>query len=147
MPYFDHLDDHDVVSLWEACNENSWFDWRRRHLDSRAKRAGGRLVDTASAMEELETELARSTPFPWAGQWGEALLKTGVSRDGMMNLVKDWLKRQSEERALLMAAYLVTQFGRRRHLTVLHGHESAQTGRGREIIENASFELRLRSLE
>ena len=147
VPYLDHLADNDVVSLWEACNENGWFDWRRRHLDSSAKRAGGRFVDTASAMKELDKELARSEPFPWVDHWGEALLKTGVSRNGMMNLVKDWLKRHSDEKALRMAADLVTWFGRRRHLIVLHGHKSAQTGRGREIIENASFALRLWSLE
>ncbi len=60
VPYLDHLADNDVVSLWKACNENGWFDWRRRHLDSSAKRAGGRFVDTASAMKELDS----SFPFP-----------------------------------------------------------------------------------
>ena len=147
LPYLDYLDDHDVVSLWDACNENGWFDWRRRHLDSCAKRAGGRFVDTASAMIELDKELARSESFPWLYHWGEPLLKTGVSRHGMMSLVKDWLKHHSEEKALRMAANLVTWFGMRRHLTVLHGHVATQTGRGQEIIQNASFQLRLRCLE
>ena len=147
VPYSDHLADHDVVSLWEACNENGWFDWRRRHLDSRAKRAGERFVDTASAMKELDKELARSEPFLWVDHWGEALLKTGVTLDDMMELVKDWLGRHGEEQALHMAVVLVTRFGRRHHLPVLQSHESAQSERGQAIIDNASFELRLRSLE
>ena len=84
VPYLGHLADHDVASLWEACNENGWFDWRRKHLDSRARQAGVRFVDPASALKELDKELARSQPFPWVHFWGETLLKTGVSRDGMM---------------------------------------------------------------
>ena len=98
-------------------------------------------------MIELDKELARSESFPWLYHWGEPLLKTGVSRHGMMSLVKDWLKHHSEEKALRMAANLVTWFGMRRHLTVLHGHVATQTGRGQEIIQNASFQLRLRCLE
>ncbi len=147
VPYSDHLADHDVASLWEACNENGWFDWRRKHLDSRARRAGVRFVDPASALKELDKELARSKPFLWVDHWGEALLKTGVTLDDMMELVKDWLGRHGEEQALHMAAVLVTRFGRRHHLPVLQSHESAQSERGQAIIDNASFELRLRSLE
>ena len=147
LPYLDHLSDLDIRWLWEACNENSWFDWRRRHLDWRAKRAGGRFVDATSAMKELDKELARSEPFPWVDRWGEALLKTGFTRDDMMELVEDWLGSHGEEQALHMAVDLVTRFGRRRHLPVLQGHESAQSGRGQPIIDNASFGLQLRSLE
>ena len=148
LPYLDHLSDSDILLLWEVCNENRWFDWRRRHLDSRAKPGGGRFVDAVSAMQDLDDELTRSELY-WPGleRLGEGLLKTGVSRDGIMDLLKDWLGRHPEEKALHMSCYLVTRFGKRRHLTVLENHESAQTGRGRAIIDSASFALRRRSLE
>ena len=146
LPYLDYLADHDVTLLWEACNENSWFDWRRRHLDSRARRAGVRFVDAASAMKELDKALARSDRFPWMDRWGEDILKTGVSLESVLELVKDWLKHHDEEKALRVAVDLVTRLGRRRHLTLLSGHTFADSGRGQGIIEDASFALRLRSL-
>ena len=148
LPYIDHLSDSDIRSLWEVCNEHRWFDWRRRHLDLRAKQAGARFVDAASAMQALDNELALSELFwPRLEQWGESLLKTGVSRDGTMDLLKDWLGRHREEKALRMASYLVTRFGKRRHLAVLQSHKSARTERGQAILDNASFALRRRSLE
>ena len=148
LPYLDHLSDYDILSLWEACNDNRWFDWRRRHLDSRAKQGGGRFVDAASALEDLDNELTRAELlWPRLDQWGEVLLKTGVSRDGIMDLLEDWLGRHREEMALRISCYLVTRFGKRRHLTVLENHESAQSDLGRTIIDNASFALRRRSLE
>ena len=146
LPYLDYLADYDVIRLWEACNENGWFDWRRRHLDSRAKRAGVRFVDAASAMKELDKALAHADRFPWMDRWGENILKTGVSLDGVMELVKDWLEPHDEEQAFRVAVDLVTRLGRRRHLTLLSGHTFADSERGQGIIEDASFALRLRSL-
>ena len=85
--------------------------------------------------------------WPRLDQWGEALLKTGVARDGIMELLGDWLGRHREEMALHISCYLVTRFGKRRHLTVLENHESAQSDVGQTTIDNASFALRRRSLE
>jgi hypothetical protein len=33
LPYFQHLSDLAKWSLWEACNDLGWFEWRREHLD------------------------------------------------------------------------------------------------------------------
>ena len=74
-------------------------------------------------------------------------MKTGVSLDEMMQLVKDWLERHDQEKALHMAADLVIGFGRRRHLALLQSHTSAESRRGSAVIESATFALRLRSLE
>ena len=146
LPYLDYLANWDVVSFWEVCNENGWFDWRREHLDIRIKRTDGRF-DGASGMKKLDDQLQRQGPSFWVHHWGEEVLNTGVSLDQMMELVKDWLELNNEEKALHMAVDLVTRFGRRRHLAVLQSHKSAQSERGQAIIENASFELRLRSFD
>ena len=147
LPYLDHLADYDVKSLWDACNENGWFDWRRRHLDSRAKRVGVRFVDSASVMQELDRFLTHWEQFPWVDRCGEQILETGVSVDGMMELVQDWLGLHDEEKALRVAVALVTRLGRRRHFRLLHSHRSADRGQGQAIVEDAFFALRLRSLE
>jgi len=147
LPYLDHLSESDIFSLWKACNENGWFDWRRAHLDSRAELAGRRFVNNASALKELDKELARRGPHFWLDHWAESLVKRGVSLDDMMALVRGWLERNGEEKALHMAVDLVTRFGRRRHLALLHCHKSAQSETGAAIIEDASFQLRFRSLQ
>jgi len=146
-PYLDHLSDLDLRSLWDLCNENRWFDWRREHLDSRAERAGERFVNDASILKELDTELGRGDSYFWADRWGEEVLKTGVLLNHMMELVGRWLADRDGEPALLMAVNVLTRFGERQHLAVLQRHRSAHSRRGQEIIEDASFGLRLRSLQ
>ena len=46
-----------------------------------------------------------------------------------------------------MAADLVMRFGNRRHVALLQRHKLAQSQFGEEVIQNADFEIRLRSLE
>ena len=149
VPYLEYLEDSDWFSLWEECNRHGWFDWRRVHLDSRVSGGRHRFVDHTSVLKDLDQELARARGgyLFWVNHWAEAVLKTGISLDEMMQLVKDWLKRHGDENALNMTIDLVTQFGRRRHLAVLDGHASSQSERGRALIANATFRLRMRSLE
>ena len=54
-------------------------------------------------------------------------MKTGVSLDGMMELIKDWLGRHTEEKAMRIGGDLVTTFGRRRHVAILNSHLAAQS--------------------
>ena len=146
LPYLDYLSDLDIDSLWEACNENGWFDWRREHLDSRAKLAGVPFVDAGAVAKELDNALAYEDPVFRLHYLGEKVLKAGVPLDALMGQVKDWLERHDEEKALHIAVDLVVGFGRRRHLALLQSHQSAKSRRGSAIIDGASFALRLRSL-
>ena len=146
-PYLDYLSDSDVLWLWEACNENGWFDWRREHLDSLIKGNDRRFVDRDSALRELDKELADKHGRLLVDRWGKLVLETGVSLDGMMEMVKEWLGRHEEEEALRFAVVLVTRFGRRRHLEILRRHKFERCERGQAIIADASFEIRQRSLE
>lgn len=147
LPYLDYLSEADIGMLWDACNKNGWFEWRREHLDSRAKANGTRFVDDAAAVRELDRELDREPlPFPM-NQWGEMFLATGISVEHMMKVVAHWVSDREQDRALLIASELVTRFGKRCHVALLHGHKSANSQFGREVIQNADFELRLRSLD
>ena len=147
LRYLDYLSESDIVLLWRACNENGWFEWRREHLDARAKETGTRFVDDATATKELDRDLDRKDRFSPLDHWGTAYLKTGVSVEHMMEVVAQWLEQQPQEKALLMAADLVTRFGKRRHLALLDRHTAATSRFGQEVIRNADFELRLRSLD
>ena len=147
LPYLEYLPEADITMLWDACNKNSWFEWRRQHLDSRASAMGMRFVDDAAAIRELDRELDRDGSLLLMDHWGEMFLETGVSTDHMMKVVEHWVSRREQQRTLSMAAHLVTRFGSRSHVALLHRHKSSESQFGREVIQNADFEVRLRSLQ
>ena len=80
-------------------------------------------------------------------QWGEMFLATGISIEHVMKVVAGWVSRREQDKALLIASELVTRFGKRCHVGLLQGHKSADSKFGREVIQNADFELHLRSLD
>ena len=147
VPYLHHLSEGDVMMLWEACNRNRWFAWRRKYLDERAKAGRLRFVDDAAALRELDEELNRDGPIFWADHWGEEYLGTGVSLDHIMKMLSDWIAAHPRDKALLVAAEIVTRFGKRSHANLLRRHALADSELGHEVIENAAFDLRLRSLD
>ena len=147
LPYLEYLSEIDIKILWEACNQNSWFEWRRQHLDSRANTESIRFVDDTAALDELDCELNRDRPLLRMDDWGEMFLETGVSVDHLMKLVEDWVLDRDQDRALSMAAELVTRFGNRRHVALLTQHKLAESQFGKQVIQNVNFAIRLRSLE
>ena len=147
LPYLEYLSETDISMLWCACNDGGWVNWRREHLDSRAKAAGVRFVDAAAAITELDRDLDRDGPLLTSYRWGEEYLSTGVSIEDMMSVLGDWISNNVGERALFMAAELVTRFGKRHHISLLHRHKLAKSKFGRKVIQNTDFELRLRSLD
>ena len=70
LPYLEYLSEIDIKILWEACNQNSWFEWRRQHLDSRANTESIRFVDDTAALDELDCELNRDRPLLRMDDWG-----------------------------------------------------------------------------
>ena len=146
LPYLEYLSETDIGMLWLGCNKNGWLEWRREHLDSRAKAMGMRFVEDADALRELDRDLDREGPL-FLDHWGKAFLETGVSNDHMLEVVGRWVLDRGENKALRMAADLVTGFGKRRHVALLHRHKAAESQFGRQVIRNVEFELRLRSLD
>ena len=146
LPYLDYLEDYDLWSLWQICNEHGWFEFRRQHLDARinSNNATG-YVDDSRALADLDNELHKGETV-WAGSWADRFLETGVSVDHMMGVVYTWLKRQTDIKALIIAADIVTHAGSRCHLDILHGHEFEPVDHALSIIANAEFEVKRRSI-
>ena len=145
-PYIDHLDDHERQQLWEVCNNNGWFELRRQHLDSRVRPNSVNVyVDDNWAMAGLDYMFATGHLF-WVEDWTERFLKTSVSVDHMMEVVRTWLNGQTDIGTLKMAANIVIQAGQRRHLEILSSHKIEAVDRTVPIIANACFALKRRSL-
>ena len=110
LPYLEYLSETDIRMIWRACNKNRWFEWRREHIDYRAKEAGTRFVSEAIAIAELDRDLHRDGPLFRMNHWGERYLETGVSNEHMIRMVVQWASDRGTDRALLMAADLVIRF-------------------------------------
>ena len=147
LPYFDHLDDHDLLELWETCNDHGWFEWRRQYLDSRLKLgdAGRYLLDDDQAMARLDEMFTEGHRF-WAKHWADDFRKTGISVDHMMEVVQNWLSRQTDMGALTMAAAIMVHAGQRRHIGILSSHDIAATDQIEPILADTRFALKRRSL-
>ncbi len=78
----------------------------------------------------------------WTNHWADEFLKTGISVDHMMEVVQNWLSRQTDIRALTMAAAIVAHAGQRRHISILSSHNIEATDQTEPIIEDTLFALK-----
>ena len=146
LPYFNDLDDRVVQKLWEVCNNNGWFEFRRRHLDSHVKPDSVNVyVDDNWAMAGLDDMFTKGHLF-WVDHWTERFLKTGISVDHMMEVVRSWLIGQTDIGALEMAAEIIIHAGQRRHIGILSSHNIEAVDRTVPVVANACFALKRRSL-
>ena len=146
LPYFNDLDDRVVQKLWEVCNNNGWFEFRRRHLDSHVKPDSVNVyVDDNWAMAGLDDMFTKGHLF-WVNHWTERFLKTGISVDHMMEVVRSWLIGQTDIGALEMAAEIIIHAGQRCHIGILSSHNIEAVDRTVPVVANACFALKRRSL-
>ena len=99
--------------------------------------------DPLTLTVSLDRDLHRDGPLFPMNHWGERYLETGVSNEYMIRMVVQWASDRGTDRALFMAADLVTRFGHRRHVALLHRHRAAKSRFGQKVIENTDFDLRL----
>lgn len=144
--YFDYLRELDILELWETCNTHGWLEFRRQHLDARVKSTNYDMcIDDNRAMAELDNIIGQVHGL-WARNWAERFLKTAITTDHMMNVLETWLSRQTDIKALELVAAIVTQFGKRHHISILSSHNIDSENKIQPIIANADFALRRRSL-
>ena len=145
-PYFDYLGELDILELWETCNIHGWLELRQQHLDARVKSTGREMyLDDNRAMAELDNLIGQGHELR-AHVWAERLLKTTLTVDHMMNVLETWLSRQTDIKALELAAAIVTQFGKRHHIGILSNDNIDSENRLQPIVANADYALRRRSL-
>lgn len=145
-PYFDHLGELEILQLWETCNTHGWLELRRQHLDNRFKSTGHRTyLDDNKAMAELDNLIGQVHGLE-VRDWADRFLQTAITVDHIMKVLETWLSRQTDIKALELAATIVTQFGKRHHIGILSSHNIDSENKIQPIIANANFALRRRSL-
>lgn len=146
-PWLDHLDESVFEHLEEHCNRLGWRDWRRQHVDGRLRaddRAQWRAPETRrKALEGLAAEDTRNRHV-------EFTLKHMVEMEGDVQPVFDeiegWLISRKDIEALRTACDCVVDSGTRRDLVRLERFRDLGIEHGDEVIEDAVFALKRRSL-
>jgi hypothetical protein len=146
VPYLHLLSELAVLHFWDACNAQGWLTFRRTHLDPLLKnpRYSEFLTEDgmfASLDEQIERNHTRS--IDW---WVERFMKAGASIDEIMSILGKWLTSRSTMPAFTSVAEVVAQFGHRSHLSILNPQTVDPTDMAVDIVRDAEFTVRRRTL-
>jgi hypothetical protein len=147
IPYLDLLDNRDIYYLWEECNERGWFALRHTYLDSRfpSSMRGWEYLDPLRAMESLDKFLEERRQWQ-VTFWIDQFLKTGVSLDHLMSIIKTWLNGKSDIKSLELACTAVLHVGERRHIKFLRSVPIEPKEKADAIIIDTEYGVHRRTL-
>lgn len=145
-PYLDLLFDMDILILWEECNHRGWFATRKKLLDSRLKPPFvQRIWNLDCAIKELDSMVEKKRQY-WIGPWIDQSLKTGVSWSEILAALIAWLDDRQSLEALEIVASAIARRGVRKDLSLLRTYEGMSENRVKELIHDAEFAVRRRTL-
>jgi hypothetical protein len=140
LPYLDFLGEHDVHSLWSACNVDGFQEWRRKHLDARLSETWRPrcAVNDEDLFEELD-RIAASAHRRAHHFWIERFEERGDPPGRPIQVVRKWLDARRTIEAFEVAASCVVEGGSREDLSVLKGYLSLLGEEAVAIYEDAAF--------
>lgn len=146
-PYLGYLSETDIANLWEICNERGWYAYRKTHLDQRLPPDGRNAIylDEARAHASLDKEMSQY-PYVRISNWVDNFVVTGASLDTVMDLMGNWLAKQSDPKALSIVVDALVESGRRSHLPILNKASKIPAEAREGMIEDTIFAVRCHSL-
>jgi hypothetical protein len=140
QPYLDLLDESSIHGLWDGCNQDAFFDWRRKHVDQRLSemwraRSGIRDEDLFEWLDRI----AEQPGHIWADFWLEEFQHRGDARERPLHVVEAWLKARGTLRALEVAGACVSLAARRSDLRILDHVVAGDEETGTAIRYDARF--------
>jgi len=146
-PYAKYLSEMAVFDVLDICNARGWFDLRRAHFDSLAKRErlGRTYIDDDLALAELDEMLAKGRAR-WSDLWLEGYLKAGATLDHVFSVLRAWLSRQTDIVAFQIARDIIVHGGRRSDLAVLDAYQGGPADAVEAGKKDAAFAVCRRSL-
>lgn len=147
VPYLDYLDPLAIHSFWELCNERSWFDIRRTHLDSRLEGQWRKntLLDESTIFAELDNQIAKDH-ISLVDIFIERHLHQGEQLESIFGLLGNWLRKRRNIPALEFVAAAVAHAGRRHHLDLLCVDGIEPDEEAEAIITDTHFAVSRRSV-
>jgi uncharacterized protein YeaO (DUF488 family) len=126
-PYLQLIHPTEIVSLWCACTQNGWLEFRTQYLDELVRRVPDRMAylpeDTVGTYQ-LDKALAgqRLSIHEWI-DWNTQL---GATRASVLGAALQWLAAHDSTEALRLVADIFANEGTREELKLL---EAAASGR------------------
>lgn len=148
LPYLDHLSDHDLHSLWSACNVDGYQDWRRQHLDARLAESWKAVcaVNDEDLFPELD-RIAASDHRRTHHFWFDRFQERGDPPDRPLRVIEKWLDSRGTLEAFEVAASCVVEGGTRKDLKLLEPHlAKLGSAAAKEIYDDAVFGVRVARL-
>lgn len=147
VPYLDYLDPLAIHSFWELCNELSWLDFRRTHLDSRLEGQWreNTLLDDSKVFADLDNQVAKDH-ISLVDIWIERHLHQGEQLEDIFSLLGKWLHRRRTIPALEFVAAAVVHTGSRHDLDLLYVDGIEPEEEATAIIADTHFAVSRRSL-
>ena len=146
VPYLDLVSENDIFRLWTECNDRGWFATRRKHLDSRLGSSYvHHLWSHDRAIQELDRMVERNQQI-WVEHWIDQKLKADVSWSEILSTLTAWLDARQSLKALEFVASAVARRGTRRDIGLLRAYEDMSESGAKELILDAEFALRRRTI-
>lgn len=147
-PYLGYLTETDIANLWKICNERGWYAYRKTHLDQRLPPDGRDAIylDEVRAHRSLDKEMSKY-PYVRIGNWVDNFVVTGASLDTVMDIIGNWLAKQSDPKALSLVVDALVESGRRSHLPILHKATNIPAEAREGVIEDTIFAVKRHSLQ
>jgi hypothetical protein len=146
VPYLKYLQQHEISTLWDLCNEHGWYRVRQAHLDPLIQKSGGAVyLDDIASMEALD-KMANDNRFPWIDLWLENYAKTGVSTEAILGLFKRWLASRKTIESLRLMSQALSLIGRRDDLGILNVDIEAEAQELDMLRCDTAFSVRRRIL-
>ncbi|PTL83742.1 hypothetical protein [Vitiosangium sp. GDMCC 1.1324] len=132
----------DLHTLWDACNNQGWFATRRELLDGRLQPPfTAYLWDAARPADELDKMAAEQRP-----SWIDNFLKTDVLWSEVLGTLVAWLDARRSLTALQIVAMALKYRGTREDLRLLRIYEGMPEEVARQLITDAEFAVRRRTI-
>lgn len=140
-PYLDLLEDGELRSLGQVCNEKGWFQTRRQLIDPRTP--DSRIARTPA---EIRSKLDGALLSKFSINHDlDFALETGLTRADIVEALGHWLKLHREVRALELGAEVICHVGERADVDVLSRWAGGQGDMLESVMTDTRFAVARRT--
>lgn len=148
QPHLDLLSEHDLSTLWEACNKRKWTRYRRKYLDplllaSNSKLTDRLRVDPPFDMSDLDKELSGEHSFAY--YWMDRRLQDGAEREVVLAALLTWVRENCSVAALDVAGDIYSKEASRAEFLAFKQLASTLPG-GEHVMQRVRFDICNRTL-
>ncbi|QSQ24329.1 hypothetical protein JY651_05010 [Pyxidicoccus parkwayensis] len=142
VPYLHLLSPRDINSLWETCNDRSWFSLRREFLDKALKEPHSeRKWNPDRLVSELDETVAEKRTV-WMDLLLGSFLKADVPWPEILAVMTRWLEERRSLQALRIVAAAVLHQGTRDDMSALKIAQAMPEPAAKQLVADTQFALR-----